>query len=30
MNDIIILLEQTSSYLYGVVTILGLLIGSFL
>jgi len=30
MNDLITLFEQTPYYLYGVVTILGLLIGSFL
>ncbi|MFT7053774.1 MAG: leader peptidase (prepilin peptidase)/N-methyltransferase [Psychromonas sp.] len=30
MNDIVILLEHNPQYLYGIVTILGLLIGSFL
>jgi len=30
MNDIVILLEYSPQYLYGIVTILGLLIGSFL
>ncbi|HEY7866258.1 MAG TPA: A24 family peptidase [Psychromonas sp.] len=30
MNDIVILLEYNPQYLYGIVTILGLLIGSFL